>query len=193
MIFNHHSNDAVFIHNFLSSIAHNSWEAKIDFVYVSSYRTLGKVFLDVLKELSFKDCCNHSLIFLAQKFFVKTPRVGSTSEFQKKQLQLAINFSKKIGFNVDKYEIIVTNDLEDKILGLGFEGKIYIAERVFLNNGVKELASILIEEFIHLEYELHDETRSMQNFLFGVIATMGETLIQLKELNRENNTFIPTT
>lgn len=91
------------------------------------------------------------------------------------RLKKAINFANSIGFAVDEYEIVVIEHLGESVLGRAANGKIYLSKIVFMQ-GTKMVAGTLIEEFIHLRHGLHDETRSMQNFLFDSIVSLGEQI-----------------
>lgn len=91
------------------------------------------------------------------------------------RLKKAITFAKSIGFAVDEYEIVSIEHLGEGVLGRAANGKIYLSKIVFMQ-GTKMVAGTLIEEFIHLRHSLHDETRSMQNFLFDSLVSLGEQL-----------------
>lgn len=86
------------------------------------------------------------------------------SALDQKRLETAINFLKTIEIEVDKYPIIVLDGLSDGILGMAEGGKIYLSSRVFMM-GTKMVAGTLLEEYIHLEKGLCDNTRQMQNYL----------------------------
>lgn len=91
------------------------------------------------------------------------------------RLKKAITFAKSIGFAVDEYEIVSIEHLGEGVLGRAANGKIYLSKIVFMQ-GTKMVAGTLIEEFIHLRHKLADETRSMQNFLFDSLVSLGEQL-----------------
>jgi len=101
------------------------------------------------------------------------PDPTKLNDIQKMQLEKAINFNKLIGYQVDDYEIIVTDFMGEGVLGMAKDGRIFIATQVFMM-GTKYLASTILEEFLHLRFKLVDETRNMQNFLFDAIMTVGE-------------------
>lgn len=89
------------------------------------------------------------------------------------RLDKAIDFSKKIGFDVDSYPIIVLETLGDGCLGLAHGEKIFLSTLVF-HQGTKQVATTLIEEYIHLRHGFTDLTYNMQSFLFDVICSLGE-------------------
>jgi hypothetical protein len=91
------------------------------------------------------------------------------------RLKKAISFAKSIGFAVDEYEIVSIEHLGEGVLGRAANGKIYLSKIVFMQ-GTKMVAGTLIEEFIHLRHKLEDETRSMQNFLFDSLVSLGEQI-----------------
>lgn len=92
------------------------------------------------------------------------------------RMNKAIDFCRKISFNVDEYPIIVSEFLGEGVLGRAHDEKIYISKRVLMM-GTKMLAGTLIEEFIHLRHQLKDETYDMQNFLFDTLVSMGEQML----------------
>ncbi|MDP9645853.1 hypothetical protein J2793_001286, partial [Paraburkholderia caledonica] len=51
------------------------------------------------------------------------------------------------------------------------------AEAVLNMGGTKQLASTLIEEYIHLRHGWKDMTRELQNFLFDKLVSVGEELV----------------
>lgn len=100
------------------------------------------------------------------------------TEVQRKTLSRALHFCGRIGFDVEgTYPIVVVQSLGTDILGQALDGKIYIAERAFHLGGTKQVASTLIEEFIHLMHGYEDCTHEMQNYLFEKMVSMGEELI----------------
>lgn len=93
----------------------------------------------------------------------------------RERLQIAISFCKKIGYPVDSYPIVVSSHLGRDVLGMAQNGKIYIAKLTF-DQGTKRLVGTLIEEFMHLKYDVQDCTRSMQNLLIDHICSLGERI-----------------
>lgn len=96
---------------------------------------------------------------------------SSTEEPSPQDLE-AINAAAKIclkaGFDVKKYPIRVSEYLGKGIMGRAYEGTIYIT-RLALMEGVGVVAATLLEEYVHLQYKLHDETRELETFLFNTI------------------------
>jgi hypothetical protein len=104
------------------------------------------------------------------------PREVTLTKVQLQSLQRAVTFCKSMGYDVDYYEIVVAESLGDNVLGLAENGRIYIACRVFEIGGAKQLASTLIEEFLHLRRGWKDCTRELQNYLFDKLVSLGEEL-----------------
>lgn len=98
------------------------------------------------------------------------------NEVDQARMNRAIAFCKKIGFMVDDYPIVVSEFLGEDVLGRAHNERIYISRRVLMM-GTKMLAGTLIEEFLHLRYQLRDESYQMQNFLFDALVSMGEQLV----------------
>lgn len=104
------------------------------------------------------------------------PREIELTKVQSISASKAVSFCKKLGFQVDQYPIKFIESLGDGTLGLAEGETIYIAERVFHLGGTKQLASTLIEEFLHLRHGWKDMSREMQSFLFDKLVSVGEEL-----------------
>lgn len=105
------------------------------------------------------------------------PREVALTAVQLRQLNRALDFCAHIGFPVrGTYPIKIAESLGDGTLGLAYEGTIFIAERVF-HQGTKQLASTLIEEYLHLRHRLEDESRELQTYLFDRVVSLGEELV----------------
>lgn len=104
------------------------------------------------------------------------PMEVQLTKVQKATLFKAVEFCKTIGFPVDHYPIQIVESLGSGTLGLAKDEKIYIAEQVLISGGTKQLASTLIEEYVHLRHGWHDLTRELQSFLFEKVVSLGEEL-----------------
>lgn len=101
------------------------------------------------------------------------------NSLEQKMLIKSVAFCKFIGYaDIDKYPIHCTEVLgeDDGVLGRAYNKEIYLARRVFLQ-GTKQVAVTLLEEYFHIKYGLVDETYKMQTFLFDVIGSLGERLM----------------
>lgn len=106
------------------------------------------------------------------------PREIGLTKVQLVSLNRALDFTAKIGIQIrDTYPIKFVESLGDGTLGLAQDGTIYISERVFDIGGTKQLASTLIEEYIHLRHGWKDLTRELQTFLFEKLVSVGEELV----------------
>lgn len=97
-------------------------------------------------------------------------------ERQKAVVSAAKMFCESINHPI-RYPIHLTYDLGGKVLALADnkEKCIYLSDTV-IDQGVKQVASTLIEENIHLLKGYEDLTYEMQSYLFDQIVTMGERL-----------------
>lgn len=108
---------------------------------------------------------------------VFSPKELELSKVQQMSMRRALDFCKQLGFPVEQtYPIKVVESLGDGILGLAEGGTVYIAERVFHLGGAKQLASTLIEEYVHLKHGYRDLTRELQSFLFEKLVSVGEEM-----------------
>lgn len=105
------------------------------------------------------------------------PREIEMTRVQQKCMDKALDFCGRIGFQIrGSYPISVVESLGEGCLGLAKDETIYIAERVFHLGGTKQLASTLIEEYLHLRQGWADCTRELQSFLFDKLVSLGEEL-----------------
>lgn len=106
-----------------------------------------------------------------------SPREVHLTKVQIMTLEKALDFCESIGFQIrGSYEIKVAESLGEGCLGLAKDQTIFIAERGFHFGGAKQIASTLIEEYLHLRHGWGDMTRELQNFLFDKIVSLGEEL-----------------
>jgi len=97
------------------------------------------------------------------------------TDVQKEALNRAVAFLGDIGIDVD-YDIKTVKGLGDGCLGLAYDNTIYLSILPF-EAGVKQIASTLLEEYVHLKYGCEDFDRQMQNWLFDKILTIGEEMV----------------
>lgn len=106
------------------------------------------------------------------------PQEIMLTDVQRESVERAITFCERIGFRLrDAYPIKFVESLGDGTLGLAAKQTIYISERVFQIGGAKQLASTLIEEYLHLRHGWADCTRELQTFLFEKLVSVGEELV----------------
>lgn len=105
------------------------------------------------------------------------PEIGLT-KVQLMSLNRALDFCAKLGFPIrGAYPIRFVESLGEGGLGLAQDNTIFIAEKVFHIGGTKQLASTLIEEYLHLRHGWADMTRELQTFLFDKLVSVGEELV----------------
>jgi hypothetical protein len=105
------------------------------------------------------------------------PRIVVLTEVQQSSLTRALAFCEKLGFRIeDNYEVRVVETLGGGCLGMARKGVIFVAEQAFHMGNAKQVASTLIEEFIHLKHGYADNSREMQNWLFEKLVSVGEEL-----------------
>lgn len=150
------------------------FEGKLDYSY--SVCSPSKEFVSVVEQIVSDGITNvnSSALKACRKVSANlNPTSCELSEVQKSQLKKAKKVLGFMGYNVDKYPIIVAEDLGNSCLGMAENETIYIAKRCF-HMGTKMVTSTLFEEYIHLRYNLKDNTYEMQNFLFDIIFSTVE-------------------
>lgn len=94
---------------------------------------------------------------------------------QEKTLNDALYFLKECQFDVN-YEIQVAIFDDKDILGCAYDGKIYISE-IGMEKGVNDVVNTILEEHIHLKYDVQDETRAFQT------SMLTEFVSYMKKIN----------
>jgi hypothetical protein len=173
------SSDDGFIRNVITA-SDDTFEGALDF---HSYGTpASERFLFVVGETLSDRMCKVNATAMrvwmeATKQTIAPREIGLT-KVQLVSLNRALDFTAKIGIQIrDTYPIKFVESLGDGTLGLAQDGTIYISERVFDMGGTKQLASTLIEEYIHLRHGWKDLTRELQTFLFEKLVSVGEELV----------------
>lgn len=77
------------------------------------------------------------------------------------------------GYDMARYPTVIVDDLGDGVYGLAKEEKIFIAKAAF-QKGTKEVASTLLEEWVHLRTGYGDMTRQLQTWLFDELLSQIE-------------------
>ncbi len=137
-------------------------------------------FMQVVAKFSFdkSDAANQSMIALYNKFCEKAEDIvqSELNAVEVKQLEAAKAFVKNVlGVDVSGHPIVVVDSLGGGVLGLAENDKCFLAKRLFLQ-GTKQVAAAIYEEFLHLDEGFSDCSRSMQNYLFDKICSLGEQL-----------------
>lgn len=92
---------------------------------------------------------------------------------EQQRFDRATEFLASIGYDVKAYPIMIVDDLGEGVYGLAKEDRIFIAKAAF-QKGTKEVASTLLEEFVHLKTGYADMTRQLQTWLFDELLLQSE-------------------
>lgn len=92
------------------------------------------------------------------------------TELQQAVLNRAIEFFKECNYKID-YKIEVVSFRRKSILGHAGNNIIYVSD-VAIEKGVHDLCNTIIEEQIHLKYDVMDETRAFQTAAINEMLTM---------------------
>lgn len=95
------------------------------------------------------------------------------SNIEVSELNKAIDFCESLDFNISDYEIKIVSNLGENYYGLAKDDIIYLSKEIFKLES-SFIASTLIEEYLHLKYDVLDESREFQNLLFTLIIDLGE-------------------
>lgn len=96
-------------------------------------------------------------------------RAAEANSTQAELINKAVDFLKSFGYKVDEYPIRIARSLPHNVLALAEsnrgEDTIILSERL-LKLGLDRIITVLLEEYVHLDRKLSDESREMQTFLF---------------------------
>lgn len=100
------------------------------------------------------------------------------NDVQKQQLEKALAFLKKFEPNIEEYPITVMESIGEGMLGRAKmkSHEIEISKLVF-DQGTKQVATTILEEFYHLKHGFRDLTYHFQSFLFDRIISVSEELL----------------
>jgi hypothetical protein len=113
---------------------------------------------------------------------------------QAEMLATAVRLCRRLGYDVMRYGVIVTDELPANIMGLARPA----AKEVYVNvltfaQGVLRLASTVLEEYLHVAHGFRDESRAFQDHLLDALLTaamrLGDDEVPL--LASENNVASP--
>lgn len=135
-------------------------------------------FLEVCGELMHSDrgVCESARLVASKIESVR----GDWPEFemtkvQEKMMDKAILSLSSIGININMFPVKTVTGLGDGVMGRALDGVIYVSELPF-QMGTKQLASTLIEEWVHLKVGCEDFDRKMQTWLFDKILSLSEEI-----------------
>lgn len=97
------------------------------------------------------------------------------SPVQRKMLDKAKRFLAAMDVDCSMFPIKTVVGLGEGVMGRAMEGVIYLSEMPF-NMGTKQVASTLLEEWVHNKTGAADFDRVMQSWLFDKILTLGENI-----------------
>jgi hypothetical protein len=121
--------------------------------------------------------CNDSARRLISKLDDKAgnwPEVYLT-KVQFTMLERARSFLKSIHVDVGDFELKVVSGLGEGVMGRALDGVIYLSEMPF-HMGAKQVASTLLEEWVHNKHGVRDFDRAMQNWLFDKVVSLAEEM-----------------
>ncbi|HBC55967.1 MAG TPA: hypothetical protein DCZ03_02270 [Gammaproteobacteria bacterium] len=87
----------------------------------------------------------------------------------------SVAFLRALGEPVDDYDIKTVKGLGDNCMGRAFDGRIYLSKIPF-QLGTKQVASTILEEYVHLKHGCPDFSREIQSWLFDKILSIGESI-----------------
>ena len=97
------------------------------------------------------------------------------SKVQQVMLKRASELLRRIDIDVTLFPLKIVNGLGDLVMGRALEGTMYLSLLPF-NMGTKQVASTLIEEWVHTKTGAHDFDRAMQSWLFDKILSLAEEI-----------------
>lgn len=154
----------------------NFFEHSLDFDW--SDIEPNETFLEIVGKLSRTQI--GSINSSARRLFENRQKKAEPTEIKLTKVQFtmltrAIAFLAKLGYSVEDYPIKAVESLGKNVLGMAKDETIYLSSTIF-EQGTKQVASTLMEEYIHLRFEYSDCTYQMQTVLFNKVISLGEEL-----------------
>lgn len=110
------------------------------------------------------------------------PKPAELLPMEKEMLSKSIAFCRALGFEVDEFRIVLVESLGTGIMGKAHRGnRTILLSRMAFQMGEGQLASTLVEEWVHIKHNLEDESRAMQNWLFDRMLHIGRAYLFEKE------------
>lgn len=156
--------------------AHQStFESDIDF---NIWVTPSNAFINVCKRIvDNKETLSMSAfkVYKEATGYIEEDEPMQLNKIQQSQLDRAIGFASHLEPDIVNMNIIIQSKLNGDALGLANvkTQKIYLSKRVF-EQGTKQVATTLLEEYYHIRYNYQDNTYPFQSFLFDVIISLLE-------------------
>lgn len=157
-----------------------TYEYEINYTLLDA--TPGKTFLQVAGEVREQ---NHDMDMNVSAVIVHRENVTKSvlphksvklNSVQKEQLSRACEFvDTYLECDMDRYPIVVLEDLGSGCLGRADDGKIFLSKEVF-EQGTKRIAAALYEEFTHLDSGCADESPQQKWIYLQKILSLGEQL-----------------
>ncbi len=146
---------------------------------ISAYAGIkaNPTFLEAMSRLDPAEVTNHSYLKLYTQWagLGLTTKRMSLNNIQEVQLKTAKELLELLGYDSERYPIIVTRELPEGILGKASqEDKTIYISLVCFEKGTKEVAGCLLEEYLHLYTGYEDESRQLQTKLFDLVVTLAE-------------------
>jgi hypothetical protein len=121
--------------------------------------------------------CNESARQVVAKLDDKAgnwPEVDLSS-VQHKMLERARAVLKRVDIDTELFPLRIVNGLGEGVMGRAIEGTMYLSLLPF-NMGTKQVASTIMEEWVHCKHGVADFDRNMQNWLFDKILSLAEEI-----------------
>lgn len=172
------SDDEAFIENWLTS-GPDYQENQLDLSWLST--NPSDAFMKVASRLM-RDTSRpiNLTTFKVVTRFKQMPEPISCVLMKSEQADLdkAIAFCKKLGYEVNEFPITVVESLGENVLGMAIKGsrRVLIARRC-ISMGDRTLIGTLIEEWVHIKHGYHDCHRDMQNWLFDNLVRLGKAYV----------------
>ena len=103
------------------------------------------------------------------------PAVAKLGPVQRAQLARAVEFLGELGFTVTQ-EIRVVESLGKGVLGQAL-GQLILLSFLAFEKGTKCVAGTILEEHIHIQHNVFDCSRDMQDLLLDKMMSLGEMLL----------------
>lgn len=174
-----HSTNKEFLEDWLTT-GKDYYEFQIDLDW--SAETPTPEFLEVAARLM-KDTSrplNISVIkVLARYSKAAAPTSVKLFAHEERKVREAVEFCKKLGYEVDEFPFIFVESLGKNILGRALtDSRTILISKQAIDSGDAMLAGTLLEEWVHIKHGFYDCDRDMQNWLFNQVIRLGQAYVE---------------
>lgn len=149
-----------------------TFECVLDYTFTEPSET----FLRVLREeAKLPVSKNESLLRLLsrQSGVAYRPTEVKPTKTEKRILEKALRIAERLPLGLRRQEVMIATDLPIEVMGCVYNNEVFISKRAFIEGEDKVIGTV-IEELLHKQLHVRDESRAMQNLLLDTMVHLAK-------------------